>query len=151
MYSAGHIGLPHRPRGIPGVRLRRGSLTDTAAVTENRPWEEATAGEEDRPLCCSACRHPITTVAESIVVDGAHCHTCRNPAGLEFVIGCFGRAEGCRVVGPASEAFTWFPGFAWSLALCAHCRQHLGWHYRSGEREFFGLIVDRLVRSGSLA
>lgn len=68
-----------------------------------------------------------------------------NPAGLLFHIGCFDSAIGCRLIGPASLEYAWFPGFAWRLALCGQCGVQLGWHFRNEELAgFYGLILDRL-------
>lgn len=48
-----------------------------------------------------------------------------------------------------TRAYTWFPGYAWRLALCAKCGLHLGWHYRSSGDDFFGLILNRLTASAA--
>jgi hypothetical protein len=31
--------------------------------------------------------------------------------------------------GAASAEYSWFPGYAWTIALCAACAVHLGWRY----------------------
>lgn len=77
-------------------------------------------------------------------MNGAHRHTLCNPHGLVFEIGCFTEAPGCATVGGASEFFSWFPGYAWRIAVCRGCTAHLGWAYGSGPA-FWGLISDRLV------
>ena len=76
--------------------------------------------------------------------QGAHAHCFVNPHGQVFEIGCFARAPGCRALGPATTDWTWFPGWAWQVALCAACGRHLGWCYRRQGGRFFGLILDRL-------
>jgi hypothetical protein len=80
-----------------------------------------------------------------IDVGGAHRHSFVNPAGVTFEIGCFREAPGCMVEGEPTTELTWFAGFAWSYALCANCRAHLGWCYEGEGARFFGLILARLV------
>src|SRR4051794_17134502 len=75
--------------------------------------------DEERTLVCVDCGHAITTDAARTERLGAHAHTFPNPDGLRFCIGCFTEAPGVRVVGEESGYFTWFPGFAWTVAVCA--------------------------------
>jgi hypothetical protein len=96
-----------------------------------------------RPLVCSNCEHPISTEEQRIEISGAHSHTCTNPHGIIFQIGCFSRAPGCAPVGPPSMEYTWFPGCNWQVAVCGNCHIHIGWLFR-GEDRFYGLILTRL-------
>jgi len=48
-------------------------------------------------------------------------------------------------VGAASDDFTWFAGFAWRVALCRACGEHLGWSYHRLASEFVALIDDRII------
>ncbi len=100
-----------------------------------------------RGLVCAACEHPITDEAHRIDMAGAHEHTFVNPAGHAFRIGCFADAPGCAPRGAEEAAFSWFPGWAWQVALCARCGTHLGWGYRNAGGRFWGLILAAL-RSG---
>jgi len=109
--------------------------------------QSSTRGE--RAIVCAACAGAITRPRHRIAVAGAHEHRFMNPAGCLFHIGCFAEAIGCVVLGPPSLEYPWFPGFAWRFALCAQCRQHLGWHFASdGGDRFFGLILNRLRQTG---
>jgi hypothetical protein len=110
--------------------------------------EETAVEDETGPVdyLCKACRAKITTSALRIAVNGKHAHICANPHGLVFEVGCFSRASGCLTVGSPTEEFTWFPGYAWCIALCLQCTAHLGWHYRSATAgEFYGLILTNLI------
>lgn len=98
-----------------------------------------------RGLYCSGCLEFITDERSSIEVRGAHTHTCTNPAGVTFTIGCFREAPGCGCSGTPTPEFSWFPGYRWDLALCTACGKHLGWGFHGGADGFFGLIVDELV------
>ena len=99
---------------------------------------------EGRAYWCGACNTRVAGEDDAIAVAGAHRHRFVNPAGVEFEIGCFRRA-GCRAEGEPTGEHTWFAGFAWSYALCASCRAHLGWIYEGEGPRFFGLILTRLV------
>jgi len=101
---------------------------------------------EQRAILCATCAGPVTSPHCRIAIAGSHDHRFVNPAGLLFHLGCFSDAIGCRIVGPDSLEYPWFPGFAWRYAMCGNCGQHLGWHFRSdGQPGFFGLILDRLL------
>lgn len=95
---------------------------------------------------CAACGRTVAWTEQAIEVQGAHRHDCINPHGLRFPIACFRHAPGCRELGPATPAWTWFRGYAWRIAVCRGCGGHLGWRYEApGLSAFFGLIVDRLA------
>jgi hypothetical protein len=94
---------------------------------------------------CATCGQLVTFEEARIHVLDSHEHRFMNPAGLLFHIGCFAEAPGCLVVGAPSDDYAWFPGFAWQLALCAACADHLGWFFQGrGAAPFFGLRLDRL-------
>lgn len=106
--------------------------------------------ESDLPLgkrlLCAACGEAVTDKDRIITVHGAHEHTCANPHGTVFHIGCFSRAPGCAHLSPAREEDTWFAGYSWQLAICGQCGEHLGWYFRDPTGEgFHGLILARLV------
>jgi hypothetical protein len=94
-------------------------------------------------LRCAACGAAITDREAAITIQGAHAHHFVNPHGLAFHVGVSARAPGCRVSGPATAFYSWFPGLPWRLAACAGCGAHLGWGY-GATLAFYGLILDRL-------
>jgi len=99
-------------------------------------------------ILCRACFRVITRETERISVNGAHKHIFSNPHGIVFEIGCFGTAEGCGCVGPATDEFSWFKGSSWRMAVCGSCLAHLGWLFTTyGLESFYGLILNRLVVS----
>ena len=98
----------------------------------------------DDSLRCAVCEHRITEGAYRREMSGAHEHTFVNPAGFSFRIGCFVAAPGCVHVGAPSEAFSWFPGWKWQIAVCGRCHAHVGWIFRLGGEQFHGLIVSAL-------
>jgi hypothetical protein len=118
-----------------GARRRRRPRTRSAT--------DGTGREPARRYHCAACITRVTDEDAALEIDGAHRHAFVNPAGVSFAIGCFAVAN-CRVDGEPTLEATWFPGCAWSYALCANCSAHLGWRY-DGARGFWGLIFARLV------
>lgn len=116
-----------------------------AALHKSEDREENLDRQEGRRLCCAACRHPITRERDRIFVQGTHEHTYANPHGISYHIGCFAEASGCAHHGPATDAWSWFPGYRWQIAVCGGCGAHLGWRYTGGDAVFHGLILRCLV------
>ena len=49
----------------------------------------------------------------------------------------------------STDAYSWFPGYSWTIASCKVCREHLGWVFWKQQEEvwercFVSLIVTRL-------
>jgi hypothetical protein len=101
--------------------------------------------EKARRLHCSGCRAVITREDERTRIDGGHEFSFTNPHGYLFHIGCFRQVPGCESIGDGNFAHAWFPGYAWTVAVCGNCRQHVGWYFRSEHDEFYGLILKRLM------
>lgn len=121
-----------------------------------KPGAPAKASETDANLrdkdegawyVCRNCRQPIARPSDRITVQGSHSHTFANPSGIVFEIACFASAKGYSFMGPPSNDFTWFSGYAWRIAICAGCLNHIGWFFSAGEggNSFFGFILDKLV------
>ncbi|TPP58022.1 Cereblon [Fasciola gigantica] len=54
------------------------------------------------------------------------------------------------LVGSPSEEYSWFPGYAWTIANCAGCSRHLGWLFTAVKedlrpRRFWGIRRDSIV------
>ncbi|MEW5746442.1 MAG: cereblon family protein [Nitrospirota bacterium] len=103
--------------------------------------------EKEHDILCRTCGHRITTIDHIIAVNGQHRHTFTNPAGHTFDLGCYSHADGCYIYGVPTVEYTWFQGFGWCYAFCAHCATHLGWLYQSDQESFYGLIVKRLIEN----
>jgi hypothetical protein len=112
---------------------------------ESPEIQDAPAVKVEREITCAACGAGITHEKERMSVGGAHVHTFKNPSAIDFTIGCFANAHGCRPVGERSTVWTWFPGFAWQVSLCARCGAHLGWSFEGEASRFWGLILDKLA------
>lgn len=138
-----HTFLTHLAPVIYGLKTpaapEKSGAADPQSATKEDPAEE-------RLILCRECLYPITREEERREMAGAQQHTFANPAGLVFTIGCFRSAQGCVPVGPSSDEFTWFKGFAWQVGVCRGCLAHLGWHFRAPSgTSFWGLILDHLI------
>jgi hypothetical protein len=136
-------------------RWERGTIPVRRAFEPSRdrlinkllPSRKDVPGEHaDRALRCRACGKAIAYDHDRISVLGTHEHSCTNPHGIRFRIGCFCDARGGAETGEAIAEHTWFAGYRWRVMLCAQCGTHLGWgfHDQGGDR-FYGLILDRLI------
>jgi hypothetical protein len=121
--------------------------SDRPADLREPEKRETPVDESGRVLLCVRCLQAVTTTGARIEISGRHAHTFANPHGFVFHIGCFAVAPGCAAVGEPTTDFTWFPRFAWQIATCQGCREHLGWIFRSTDSRFHGLILDRLVEA----
>jgi hypothetical protein len=116
---------------------------ETAHESEQAP-EQETRSLDDRWIRCASCSHALARDRDRIDVQGKHVHTFVNPGGHEYTIRCFADAPGCAAAGDESTFWTWFPGFAWRVALCAACGAHVGWSFRAETGVFWGLVVERI-------
>jgi len=112
--------------------------------------DEATRrnGGEGVDLCCRHCTQAITSNHARVNKRGHHSHVFTNPHGQRFEIGCFSHAAGCLCRGEAHLEHTWFPGYAWRIALCNRCGSHLGWRFEDSASMFYGLILAELTECG---
>jgi hypothetical protein len=104
----------------------------------------ATRADVERVWRCSACGANVARDRDRIALDGASSRAFVNPEGAEYVIAGFAAADGCADASEPSAYWSWFPGCAWTVAVCRACAVHLGWRF-SGRSAFHGLILDRLV------
>lgn len=118
------------------------------------PRDESVTTEDDRWLCCRRCASAIAPVA-AILPEGETPLVFANPQGLVFELILLRSASGLQLIGDATQEFTWFQGYAWRVALCAGCGNHLGWRFEAIQGSvppvFFGLLRRELVeRDGSV-
>ena len=103
-------------------------------------------GDTESDWLCAWCHNRVANEKDRFPYNGKDEFTFRNPEGIRFAIITFSRTLGCRQAGVPTLEHTWFPGHAWSYCQCDACGQHLGWYY-SGQYEFVGLIIARIVRA----
>ncbi len=138
IHSAGNTGFPR-------LECRDSSVQHLDILTRKLAQQREEKKRKKPRILCSQCWYLITHNEYAISVAGLFKHVFVNPAGVPYQIGCFSSAPGCCFVGEPTLAFTWFPGYTWSYAMCDKCFTHLGWYYQSGEFHFYGLILNRLI------
>ena len=118
--------------------LRPSIAAETRLVPEEPPWR------------CARCDTDVADRgAERSVRGRPIVETFTNPHGLRFEVLTLGVVRNVTLVGPPTAEFSWFAGYAWSIASCTTCRAHLGWRFDAvdgGEPgQFYGLIRTSLV------
>jgi len=98
---------------------------------------------------CLLCYKKIASDKDRFLFNNHSEFQFANPNGNIFDIITFITANGCREMGVPTIEFTWFPGHAWSFAVCNRCGLHLGWKYL-GKHSFYGLIKSRLIKGSAL-
>lgn len=128
----------------------------------------------DPLMLCRACGHEVANGSDIHFVHSRLALSSRNdtllggrritvqlfenPLERQFEVVTFRRAA-VALHWPADKRFSWFPGFAWTVATCPRCKAHLGWGFQpdhwpdtvsAGEFEeskstFFGLIANGLL------
>ncbi|XP_062398317.1 uncharacterized protein si:ch211-51h9.7 [Sardina pilchardus] len=126
-------------------------------------------------LLCRSCGHEIALESDANFVHSRLALSHRNdtvvgekrvsvqkfenPQGYQFEVITFKTAD-VRKHWPAEKHFTWFPGYAWTIATCPRCRAHLGWAFQpsdwpstisteqfdDSQQTFVALIIQRLLR-----
>lgn len=71
-----------------------------------------------------------------------------NPAGYLRQIVTVRHAENLVFIGKPTTEFTWFAGYAWTVAQCAGCGVHVGWSYDAAggasPARFYGLLTEAI-------
>ncbi len=125
--------------------LRQGEKTKNVVdVAKKLKTQDSEDFDKANFLLCIKCKFPIAQESDRIQINEKHQHVFANPNGHIYQIGCFARAPGCFVFGDETSYFTWFPGYAWRIALCGKCGTLLGWAFQLKENHFFGLILDKI-------
>uniref|UniRef100_A0A183ABL0 CULT domain-containing protein n=1 Tax=Echinostoma caproni TaxID=27848 RepID=A0A183ABL0_9TREM len=102
---------------------------------------------------CGVCNASITSNRYIICLaqEGSF-QTYVNPSGVLHDIVTVSQVTQSSVIlmGSASEEYSWFPGYAWTIANCAGCTDHLGWLFTAVNedlrpRRFWGIRREAIV------
>lgn len=58
-----------------------------------------------------------------------------NPHGFVHETMTLLKANGLSLVGQPDSRYSWFPGYAWTIADCAHCGTHMGWLFTATKKK----------------
>eukprot|EP01137_Pigoraptor_chileana_P010471 Opistho-2@60173 len=126
-------------------------LLNAATTAERLRLEIDHLAQFDR-LCCTACTK--TVAMQSCVFSmssGGPMGAYVNPGGVvhETLTVTDVPRDAVRLVGRPSTESSWFPGYAWTVAVCGRCFAHLGWRFTAVERlsprSFYGLTRTAVV------
>jgi len=126
---------------------KKSTLEETVVPVDRYESDRSEKEERKKTLICIFCGHVITFPDRAMEVSGGHLHTFSNPGGVVYQIGCFSAAPGCLDVSDPTLEYTWFPGYSWSISVCAGCMAHMGWHYRADGSGFYGLVLKNLTEN----
>ncbi|KAL3633485.1 hypothetical protein CASFOL_022247 [Castilleja foliolosa] len=87
-------------------------------------------------LRCKTCQTLIAKRSDMLVMsDDGPLGAYANPHGFVHEVMTLMRTDGIAVSGPPVKEFSWFPGYAWSIAECITCGTQLGWHFSASSKK----------------
>nr|XP_034836640.1 protein cereblon homolog [Maniola hyperantus] len=105
-------------------------------------------------LCCASCAIEIARREHifAMSTEGVHSNYT-NLGGFVHDIITFSRVTNTVPSGAPSAEYSWFPGYTWTITLCAACMAHVGWRFDAQRRnlrpqQFYGLCRNYVQPSG---
>ncbi|KAG7305086.1 hypothetical protein JYU34_010546 [Plutella xylostella] len=101
-------------------------------------------------MSCSSCGGGVAQRHDLVAMSSTGPRALySNLGGFMHDIVTVSRAQGLRLQGRPTEECSWFPGYAWSIALCRQCSQHLGWKFTATKKtlrpqKFYALRRDNV-------
>ncbi|KAG0611107.1 hypothetical protein M758_7G116100 [Ceratodon purpureus] len=106
-------------------------------------------------LRCKCCMAAIARRSDMLVMsaDGP-ISAYVNAHGYVHETLTLARARGLHLDGQPQTANSWFPGYAWVLAECSECQEHMGWRFTAVDKEsrpkaFWGIRRSQLAENSS--
>ncbi|KAL5697535.1 hypothetical protein ACHQM5_028668 [Ranunculus cassubicifolius] len=100
---------------------------------------------------CKTCETLIAKRSDMLVMStdgplGAYV----NPHGYVHEIMTLYKVNGLALIGHPDKAYSWFPGYAWTIAVCATCEMQLGWLFTATNkklkpRSFWGIRSSQVA------
>ncbi|KAI7725231.1 hypothetical protein M8C21_005637 [Ambrosia artemisiifolia] len=100
---------------------------------------------------CRSCETLIANRSDMLVMStdgplGAYV----NPSGYVHEIMTLLKASGLALIGVPTEEYSWFPGYAWTVAYCATCEYQMGWLFTATNkklkpRSFWGIRSSQVA------
>lgn len=105
---------------------------------------------------CFGCQTQIGQQSDvfAMSIEGAQ-SIYVNPDGYLHDTMTLINATNLVLVSTPSTDYSWFPGYAWSIAVCANCHKHIGWQFiaqkpRLQPHKFYGLSRSSLITKISM-
>ncbi|KAK9149339.1 hypothetical protein Scep_008096 [Stephania cephalantha] len=85
---------------------------------------------------CKTCQSLVAKRSDMLIMSsdgplGAYV----NPHGYVHEIMTFDKVNGVALIGRPDEKYSWFPGYAWTIATCATCEYQLGWLFTARDKK----------------
>ncbi|XP_051129638.1 uncharacterized protein LOC127250401 [Andrographis paniculata] len=124
-----HLLSFHIASKIPISESARQALLEIDG-TSYRLRKEIELLESFDKIKCKTCQNLIAKRSDMLVMSsdgpvGAYA----NPHGFVHEVLTLMRTNGIAVTGHPVKEYSWFPGYAWSIAECITCGEHLGWYF----------------------
>lgn len=96
-------------------------------------------------ICCRECKIQVahTNDVFSLSLEGPM-SAYVNPQGHVHETLTVYKSQNLNLMGRPTKEHSWFPGYAWTIAYCRRCTNHMGWKFTATRKEltpqkFFGL------------
>lgn len=107
-------------------------------------WE-LSALQQCQILSCHHCLNEVGSCRDvfSMSAEGPQ-GTYVNPGGYLHETLTLYKVKRITTSGSPSTEFSWFPGYAWTIAKCMYCHRHIGWKFTATKKslkpsKFWGL------------
>ncbi|KAL9313473.1 hypothetical protein ACSQ67_018925 [Phaseolus vulgaris] len=100
---------------------------------------------------CKSCETTIAKRSDMLVMSSeGPLSAYVNSSGYVHEIMTFYKANGLSLIGPAVSEYSWFPGYAWTIANCATCKTQMGWLFTARSQKlkpniFWGIRCCQLA------
>ncbi|KAG5034399.1 Protein cereblon [Glycine max] len=85
---------------------------------------------------CKSCETIIAKRSDMLVMSSeGPLSAYVNPGGYVHEIMTLYKANGLALVGSAATDYSWFPGYAWTIATCATCKTQMGWLFTARNKQ----------------
>ncbi|XP_059657146.1 uncharacterized protein LOC132303760 [Cornus florida] len=140
----------HIASKIPVSESTRQELLDIDGISYRLRREIELLESFDR-VRCKNCQTVIGRRSDMLVMSsegplGAYV----NPDGFVHEIMTLYKTNGIALIGHAIKDYSWFPGYAWTIARCATCESQMGWLFtatnkRLKPRSFWGIRSSQVA------
>ncbi|CAG4960505.1 unnamed protein product [Colias eurytheme] len=107
--------------------------------------------QKNNVLCCTSCSTEIAKREHIFAMSSEGVHSnYTNLGGYMHDIVTVVSTSHTELSGPPSAEYSWFPGYTWTVALCAVCTTHVGWRFDALKRnlrpqQFYGVCRNNVV------
>ncbi|CAI9773126.1 unnamed protein product [Fraxinus pennsylvanica] len=140
----------HIASKIPVSESTRQELLEIDGISYRLQREIGLLESLDR-IQCKTCQTLIARRSDMLVMSsegplGAYA----NEHGFVHEVTTLLKTNGLAIKGIPTKEYSWFPGYAWSIADCATCEMHMGWLFTATRkklkpRSFWGIKSSQIA------